>query len=92
MVFGFETRLGGTITEWDPPHVLALSGAMPPFRSVVARWTLVTVGNGTRMVRSSEFELRWPLKLLGPFFRPIALRGMRAASKNVKQFIEGKPR
>lgn len=92
VVLGFETRLSGVIAEWDPPHVLALSGAFPPFRSVVARYALETVGSGTRMVRSSVFELRGPVKLLGPFFRPIAMRGMRAASRNLKQFIEGKPR
>ena len=92
VVLGFESRLNLVITEWDPPHVFGFSGAMRPLGPVVARWALEPVGNGTRIVRSGEFDLRGPLKLLGPFFRPLAMPGMRAASRNLKRFIEGKPR
>jgi uncharacterized protein YndB with AHSA1/START domain len=92
VVFGFETRLKFVITEWDPPHVLAFSGAIRPFRSGLARWTLETIGNGTKMVRSADVELPGALRLVWPFIRPVFVRGMRSTTRNLKQFIEAKPR
>ena len=92
VMLGFETRVNFVVTEWDPPHVLALSGAFGPFRSGVARYTFEPVGNGTKIVRSREVELRGPLKLASPLVTPYARRQMRAATRQMKQFIEGRPR
>jgi hypothetical protein len=92
VVFGFETRLKFVITEWDPPRGLAFSGAFRPFRSGLARWTLETIGDGTKMVRSADVELSGPLRLVWPVVRPIFVRGMRSTSRNLKHFIEAKPR
>ena len=93
VILGFETRLNMMVSEWDPPHVVAFRGASGgPFRSGTLHYDLQTVGNGTRMVRSAEIEPNGPMKLVWPLFRPFALRGMRGASRNVKTFIEGKPR
>lgn len=91
VILGFETRVNLVITEWDPPHVLALSGALP-FGPIVARYTFETVGNGTKMVRSRDVEPQGPLKLLSPLLVPYARRRMRAATRDMKQFIEGRPR
>ena len=93
VVLGFESRLNLVITEWDPPHLLAFSGILRPFGPTVARWVLEPVGDGTRMVRSGDFaEVPGPLKFVWPLLTPLMRRGMRAASRNMKQFIEGKPR
>ena len=92
VVLGFESRLNLVITEWNPPHVLAFSGRFRPIGPAVARWALEAVGDRTRMVRSGDFELQGPPKFVLPFFKPIMRRGMRTASKNLKRYIEGKPR
>jgi len=92
VILGFETRVNLVVTEWDPPHLLAFSGALRPLGPIVARWAIEPVGSGTKMVRSAEFEPRGLLKFVLPLLAPFMRRGMRAASKNMKQFIEGKPR
>jgi len=81
VLLGFETRVNAVITEWDPPHLLVMSGTARPLRSGISRWALETVGSGTRMVRSSDLELRGPLNFVSPLVQPFWLRGMRAASR-----------
>jgi len=92
VVLGFETRMDVVIMEWDPPHSFALSMVVRPFRPGVARYALETVGDGTKLTRSSEVALRGPLNVVWPVFRPLLKRGMRNASRNLKRFIEAKPR
>jgi hypothetical protein len=92
VIFGFETRLNIVVTEWAPPHMVAMSMTLHPFGPTVGRWALETVGNGTRLVRSGDLELRGPLKFVGPLLKPYLRRGMHDASRSLKQFIESRPR
>jgi hypothetical protein len=91
LIFGFEARMNLVIKEWDPPHGLVASMIGRPFRPAEMRYALETVGNGTRIVRSADVELRGPLNVVWPLFRPLAMRGMREASRDLKQFIESRP-
>ncbi len=92
VVLGFETPMDVVINEWNPPHGFALSIAMRPFRPGVSRYALEAVGNGTKLTRSADVALRGPLNVIWPAFRPLMKRGMRNASRNLKRFIEAKPR
>jgi len=92
LIFGFETRVVLLVTEWDPPTTVAFSGVLRPFEPTIARWALEPVGKGTKMVRSAEIEVRGPLKFVWPLLTPLMGRGMRDASRNLKQFIEAQPR
>jgi len=90
-VGGFETRFNFVVKEWDPPHALAWSFAGRPGSSH-QRFTLETVGDGTKVMRSQEIELRAPLKLIALFFLPYAKRRWHAGLQNMKRFLEAKPR
>lgn len=92
VILGFETRLNFVIKEWDPPHLLVMSGTARPLRTGAMRYVFEMVGDRTKIVRSSDLELRGPLKFVFPLIRPFMMRGMRASSRNLKQFIEARPR
>jgi len=92
VILGFETRLNQTVTEWDPPHTFAVTIEGRPFRSLSQRGTLEAVGDGSRLVLSTEFELRPALRLLWPFLGPFARRKMRTGVQGVKRLLESKPR
>jgi ligand-binding SRPBCC domain-containing protein len=92
VILGFETRLNHTITEWDPPHTFADAMEGRPFRSLSQRGTLEAIGDGTRLVVSTEFELRPVLKVLWPFLGPLVRRKFRAGAEGAKRVIEAKPR
>jgi ligand-binding SRPBCC domain-containing protein len=89
---GFETRLNHTVTEWDPPYAFADTMEGRPFRSLSQRGTLEAIGDGTRLVISTEFELRPALKLLWPLFRPFVRRKMRTWVQGLKRLLESNPR
>lgn len=92
VILGFETRSNYVITEWDPPHALGLSMAARWVRSYDARITLETIDDGTKMVRSVGAEARGLLRLALPFIWPYLIRQRHAMTRNLKQFIEAKPR
>jgi ligand-binding SRPBCC domain-containing protein len=92
VILGFETRLNHTITEWDPPHTFADTMEGWPFRSLSQRGTLEAIGDGTRLVVSTEFELRPALRLLWPFLGPFVRRKMRAGVLGLQRLLEAKPR
>jgi ligand-binding SRPBCC domain-containing protein len=92
VILGFETRLNHTITEWDPPHTFADTMEGRPFRSLSQRGTLEAIGDGTRLVVSTEFELRPALRLLWPFLGPFVRRKMRAGVLGLQRLLEAKPR
>lgn len=92
VMLGFETRLDAVITEWDPPHRLAMLMSGRPFGSVDTRYTLETVGKGTRLTRSGEIKGQGPMRVIFPLLRPLLMRGMHDASRSLKQFIESRPR
>jgi len=92
VMLGFETGLDVLITEWDPPHRLVMLMSGRPFGSVDTRYTLETVGKGTRLTRSGEIEGRGAMRVVFPLLRPLLMRGMRDASRSLKRFIESRPR
>jgi ligand-binding SRPBCC domain-containing protein len=92
VILGFETRLNHTVTEWDPPHAFADIMEGRPFRSLSQRGTLESIGDGTLVVVSTEFELRPALRMLWPFFRPLVRGKMRTGIQRVKRLIESAPR
>jgi hypothetical protein len=92
VILGFETRFNHTITEWDPPHAFADNMEGRPVRSLSQRGTLETIGDGTRLVVSTEMELRPALKLLWPFLGPFVRRKMRAGIEGLPRLLEAKPR
>jgi class 3 adenylate cyclase len=92
MILGFETRLEGAITDWDPPRLAAGSLAGRPFRAFVLREELESTAQGTRVVRSVDMELRPAFKLVWPFVAPLIRRSYRRANRNIKTLIEASPR
>jgi len=92
VILGFETRLNHTVTEWDPPHAFADTMKGRPFRSLSQRIVLKSSEGGTRLVVSTDFELRTALKLLWPLFRPFVIRKMRAGLQQMKRVMESGPR
>jgi ligand-binding SRPBCC domain-containing protein len=92
VILGFETRLNQTVTEWDPPHAFAVTIEGRPFRSLSQRGTLEAVGDGTRLIVSTDFELRPALKPLWPLMRPFVGRKLSAGSHGLKRLLESEPR
>ena len=88
VILGFETRLNHTVTEWDPPHAFSDTMEARPFRRLSQRGTLEAVGDGTRLVVVTEFELRPALRLLWPFVGPFVRRKMRDGIEGAKRLIE----
>ena len=89
---GFETRLNHTVTEWDPPNAFADTMQGRPFRSLTQRGTLEAIGNRTRLVVSTDFELRPALKLLWPLLGPLVRRKMRTGIQGLQRLLEAKSR
>ena len=92
VMLGFETRLDVVITEWDPPHGLVMLMSGRPFGSVDTRYTLETVGKGTRLTRSGEIDGHGAMRVILPLLRPLLMHGMHDASRSLKKFIESRPR
>jgi hypothetical protein len=92
VILGFETRLNHTVTEWDPPHAFADRMEGRPFRSLSQRGTLEAIGDATRVVITTEFELRPALRLIWPFVGPLVRRKMLSGLPRVKRLIESEPR
>lgn len=91
VILGFETRLTARITEWDPPHALAVTMAGRPFRSLVSRFTLKAVADGTEVINRDEFELKAALKLLWPIVGPILTRRREKSTRDLKAMLERVP-
>ncbi len=89
-ILGFETRFMLTVTELDPPRCAALAVAARLGRGAL-RITLEPTPEGTRLDRTSDFELRPAFILLSPILGFILRREARAASSNWKRLIEGTP-
>jgi class 3 adenylate cyclase len=91
MILGFETRVRGSIVEWNPPYVSAADVEARPLKSFKARETLEETSNGTRLVRSMEIEPRWFYRLLWPILGPPIVRRWRVATDNIKTMLESTP-
>ena len=92
VILGLETRLNHTITRWEPPHAFEDTMEGRPFQSLSQRGTLEAVGEGTRLVVTTDFELRPALKLLWPLIAPFVRRKMGAGITSAKTLIEAAPR
>jgi len=88
VILGFETRLNYTITELDPPHMMAYSIVGRPLRWCRQRVTLEPTPDGTQMTRSTELELRPALKLIWPIIGPLTRRARRRAFHSLKGMVE----
>lgn len=88
VILGFETRFNHRITEWDPPHTYGDAIEARPFRSMLQSGTLETTATGTKLVITTEFELRPALKLIWPLVRPFARRKMVAGLPKMKKVME----
>jgi Polyketide cyclase / dehydrase and lipid transport len=88
LILGFETRLNARITEWDPPHTLATTIEGRPFRSLVSRFTLTTVADGTEVHTRDEFELKPVFKLLWPIIGPLLTRRREKSMRDFKMMLE----
>lgn len=88
VILGVETRLDYVITEWDPPHMLAVSATSRPVPSVHARIRLDPSREGTRMTASSEIELHPALKPFWPVYWILFKRRRRAQFQKFKELVE----
>lgn len=85
---GFEARNNYRVTEWDPPHAVALVGEGWPFRSGRAHMTLESRADGTHVVVSAEIELQPAMKLLWPLVGPSLRRRFHTSVASGKVLIE----
>jgi carbon monoxide dehydrogenase subunit G len=90
-LLGFEIRTTMTVTEWDPPRRLTYTVASRPIRRQLVRLTLDPIVQGTRMDRTSEFELHPALMLLWPILGWRFRSGRRLAARNFKRLVEATP-
>jgi hypothetical protein len=91
IIFGFETKLSYTITDFDPPRGAAYTVTGRPFRSVLQRITMEATADGTHVVRSTELELRPAFRLLLWPFIPFVRRQRHASFQNLKRLLEAQP-
>jgi carbon monoxide dehydrogenase subunit G len=89
-ILGFETRFAMTVTEFDPPCSAVVTLAARPGRGAI-RTTLEPTPEGTRVDRTTDFELNPALRLMSPIFGLLLRRQDRAAARNWKRLIEGTP-
>jgi len=91
-IVGFEARITGTLTEWDPPHAFTLSCVGAGFRSLVLRSLFEATPEGTRFVRISEGEpgpvRRAYWAVIGPIVMPLVRRRANATSQRLKRVLE----
>ena len=92
VILGFETRMNHRFTEWNPPHSFSDTMEGRPFRSLVQRGTFESTGAGTKIVVTTEFELRPALKLIWPIVAPFARRKMSAGLRQMKEVMESAAR
>jgi hypothetical protein len=84
---GFETDLTTTVTEYDPPRVIAHAMTRRLFR-VKRRVTLRPTPDGTDYLAVTDIELRQPLKLLSPIIGRLFQRRAQADIQRLKELIE----
>lgn len=88
VIFGLEARVGGAITEWDPPHAVAFSVKGAGLRSFSLRATLESTADGTKVVRVLEYEPRPAFKLFWWIALPFLRRSAHAHNQNFKRLLE----
>jgi carbon monoxide dehydrogenase subunit G len=89
-ILGFETRFTLTLTEFGPPRSAVARLAARTGRGTI-RTTLEPIPEGTRVNRTTDFELKAALRLISPVVGFLLRRQDRAAARNWKRLIEGAP-
>jgi carbon monoxide dehydrogenase subunit G len=87
MMLGFEKRIVGEITEWNPPHTVTLSAKVAGLRGFL-RGRLEAVADGTRVTRVTELESRPATRILWWILGPWWARKARAADQRMRQLLE----
>jgi len=87
-ILGFEVQASATVTEWDPPHALSLSGKGLGLRSATMRQTYEATADGTRVVNRGEFEPRPALKPLWWLLLPYLKRRANVGEQRMKRLLE----
>ena len=88
VLFGLETQITHTVTEWDPPHAFAWALRFPGMHSTSERLTLEATVDGTKVVRVHEGEPRLILRLLAPIAGPVTRRLVDPQNQNLKRLLE----
>jgi class 3 adenylate cyclase len=91
MILGFETRVHGSIVEWDPPHATAATIAARPIKSFTARESFEETAAGTHLVRSMDIEPRSFYRVIWAILGPLVVRRWRVATDNIKTILESTP-
>jgi uncharacterized protein YndB with AHSA1/START domain len=86
-ILGFETRIGGTITGWEPPHAVAIS-VIGAGGSGSISGTLESTATGTKVVRTVEIEPRPAFKLPWWIALPFMRRRQHASDQRLKRLLE----
>lgn len=88
VILGFEARLSGVFTEWEPLHSLTFSLTGAGLRSGFIRATTEATADGTKLVGVIEFEPRPAFKPLWWIAWPFLKRRWDVATPNVKRLFE----
>src|SRR5438477_175603 len=91
MILGFETRVHGSFTEWEPLRAMTASMSARPLKWARLRETYEPTPTGTRMVRAMELDLRFPLNILAPILMPFVIRRWQHANASIKRILESIP-
>lgn len=82
---GFRNRVAWTVTKWDPPHEVAMSGAGKGGAKYAVTLTVTAVGEGSTLGLRLELGGR-------PLFGPVGAAAARAVKgdvqKSLKRFVE----
>jgi len=87
-MFGFEPRVTGTVTEWDPPHAVTLSCVGAGWRSLVMQMMFESTAHGTKVVRVTDGTFGPIWKLLWPILGPWARHRSEATNQRIKRILE----
>ncbi len=78
---GFRNRVTWTVTTWDPPHQVALSGSGKGGAKYTVTLTVRTAGNGSALGLRLELGGR-------PLFGPVGAAAARAVKGDVQKSLE----
>lgn len=86
-VLGRATENDAVVTAYDPPRHAALRGLSrsAPFEATL---DFATVEDGTRVEVTTAFDLRGPMRLIGPLFIGPYDRGWERGLANLKRMME----
>ncbi|HEU4671350.1 MAG TPA: SRPBCC family protein [Candidatus Limnocylindrales bacterium] len=86
-LLGRATENDAVVTEFRPPLLAAMKG-MPPLAPFEIELRLASIGGGTHVDVGSTFQLRGPIRLIGPLFIDRYERGWDRGLANLKRMME----